>query len=221
MLAFDHSQLNSQLKKKAFIDFHSNNWLLCHERNTEKFHNFLTLCSCLCSSLPLYFQGLILFQAASSNKRKLNGFWLVFSIMGNIKWIAFLHLSIVFPRILNIKCMCWLFVSWMGEAERKYIGLHWDKTEWITLMVFHKRCKWRMPLYCDSWRKADKKLIPRSSLILDPQSSHPGSSFNNSSSAWSAEPSMDSGECDGLEDHILQRILNVDCWLWQSWSWWS
>ena len=94
--------------------------------------------------------------------------------MGNIKWIAFLHLSIVFPRILNIKCMCWLFVSWMGEAERKYIGLHWDKTEWITLMVFHKRCKWRMPLYCDSWRKADKKLIPRSSLILDPRPNHCG-----------------------------------------------
>ena len=79
-----------------------------------------------------------------------------------------------FPRISNIKCMCWLFVSWMGEAERKYIGLHWDKTEWITLMVFHKRCKWRMPLYCDSWRKADKKLIPRSSLILDPRPNHCG-----------------------------------------------
>ena len=80
MFAFDHPQLNSQLKKKKrIIYFHSNNWLLCHERNTERSHNFLTLCSCLCSSLPLYFQGLILFQAASSNKRKLNGFWLVFS----------------------------------------------------------------------------------------------------------------------------------------------
>ena len=62
-------------ENKRIIDFHSNNWLFCYERSTEKSHNFLTLCS----SLPLYFQGLILFQAASSNKRKLNGFWPVFS----------------------------------------------------------------------------------------------------------------------------------------------
>ena len=31
-------------------------------------------------------------------------------------------------------------------------------------------------------------------------------------------PSMDGGKGDGLEDHILQRILNVDCRFWQSWS---